>query len=348
MKNQLICFPTLLQEFHVWGVHSKGRSALTLIRYKQEISAFLEFLTQHWQETLAQQSFQNVTYQDIRSFFAYRIEKGVRKETNAIAFSSLKMWFAFLKYKSWVNEAPYDKLKRPKCRVPLPKSLSLHQTHRLLNSFDISVNSEKIKEQEHTFSTEHPPPSASKIVSWQDLRDYSLLMLLYGAGLRIREALNLDKTCWPLQDPWLLIVHGKRNTTRSIFILESIRCAVHAYLCACPYVARKEGPLFLGEQGKRLQPCILQKRLRLLREHLGLLKHTTPHALRHSFASHLLHQGVDLRDIQALLGHTSLRSTQRYLYTTSQALHAMHQKFHPRSLFRISSNNDSDDRNACS
>ncbi|ETZ05105.1 tyrosine recombinase XerC [Holospora undulata HU1] len=337
MSSSFLVFPVLLQEFQVWGVHKKGKSRLTLVRYKQEISAFLEFLTQHWQETLIESSFQNVTHQDVRSFFAWRMENGVQKETNAIAFSSLKLWFSFLKDKGWTVEIPYSKLKRPKCRKSLPKALSIHQTQRLLSSFSLeqNLNQEKHDLPNHLRqeNQEKDVSSTSTVIAWEDLRDYSLMMLLYGAGLRIQEALTLDKVDWPSREPWLLTICGKRNSTRSIFVLESIRRAVQVYLDACPYKNRKEAPLFLGTRGSRLQPCVLQKRLRFLREMLGLSPHTTPHALRHSFASHLLHKGVDLRDIQALLGHASLRSTQQYLYVTPQTLMSIHNKFHPRSSY---------------
>ena len=318
----------LLQEFHVWGVHMKGKTVLTLVRYKQEIVAFLEFLTQHWQLTLDSSSFQNVTHQDIRSFFAWRMGQGVQKETNAIGFSALKFWFTFLKNKGCVTDIPYTRLKRPKCRTSLPKALSMHQTGRLLNALSPCALEPSLSEASSLVSK---PLS----VSWEALRDYSLALLLYGGGLRIHEALTLNHMDWPFQDPFLVTVQGKRHTTRSIFVLEDVRTAVCAYLNACPYICssvhQKNTPLFFGTKGRRLQPCILQKRLRFLRTVLGLSQNTTPHALRHSFASHLLHQGVDLRDIQTLLGHTSLNSTQKYLYISPQTLSSIHQKFHPRS-----------------
>ncbi|PPE03160.1 tyrosine-type recombinase/integrase [Holospora curviuscula] len=330
MTSSLLTYPEMFQEFKIWGIHTKKKSVLTLTRYKQEIFSFLEFLTQHWGKPIEHTSFQNVTHQDIRSFFAWRMGQGVQKETNAIAFSALKFWFAFLKTKTLVTEIPYEKLKRPKCRTSLPKALSLYQTRRLIKNF----YPETI---EHTSgcSLEKEPNalSQSSSIPWEDLRDYSLILLLYGAGVRIHEALSLNRSHWPLQDPWLLTIQGKRHTARSIFLLEEVRTAVQSYLTSCPYGYQKDIPLplFLGTRGKRLQACVLQKRLRFLRSALGLAHHTTPHALRHSFASHLLHQGVDLRDIQTLLGHVSLRSTQQYLHISPQALSSIHKKFHPRS-----------------
>ena len=212
------------------------------------------------------------------------------------------------------------------------QGLSVHQTGRLLKALSPYALEHTLG---HPSREEKPPVLESVPIAWEDLRDYSLALLLYGAGLHIHEALTLNHMDWPFQDPFLLTVQGKRHTTRSIFVLEEVRTALQAYLTACPYthssVYQKDSPLFLGTKGRRLQPCVLQKRLRFLRTVLGLSQNTTPHALRHSFASHLLYQGVDLRDIKTLLGHASLRSIQKYLYITPHALSAIHQKFYPRS-----------------
>lgn len=304
----------LLEEFRTWVRYTKGRAVLTLTRYVQEIVHFFDFLMHHFNVTLTVATFTHVTYQDIRSFFAWRIQQGVQKETNAIAFSALKLWFIFLKYRGIVEDLPQKNLSRPKCRRPLPRALSMNQTSKILAPLKETL-------------------SHSAQLSWLDLRDYSIMTLLYGAGLRIQEALQLNYKDWPVQDPWLLTVNGKRSTTRSIFVLEEVRTAMHMYLDSRPGSHHETSPLFIGKHGKRLQACVLQKRMRELRGLLSLPEHTTPHALRHSFASHLLRSGADLRDIQSLLGHASLRSTQQYLYVAPKTLGNLHRRLHPRGSF---------------
>jgi integrase/recombinase XerC len=299
----------MLEAFEVWACYQQGRSALTVRRYRQEISAFLTFLESHLNDCVTLEILKILTFHHIRSFFAWRLQQGVQKETNAIAFSALKIWFVFLKDTQIIDHNPQEHLTRPKCRTPLPKALSLHHTHTLLTQSSVESNIG---------------------VSWIDLRDYSLMMTLYGMGLRIHEALQLNDENWPKKDPWLVEVQGKRGILRSVFVLEAVREAVQGYLHVRPRSYCAGAALFIGKQGKRLQPCILQKRMRELRHTLALPEHTTPHALRHSFASHLLHEGVGLRDIQELLGHRSLRSTQRYLHIAPKTLGDLHRSLHPR------------------
>lgn len=300
----------MLETFSAWAQYQQGRSALTVVRYLQEILVFLTFLKSHLNDSITLETLKTLTFHHIRSFFAWRLQHGVQKETNAIGFSALKLWFTFLKDHNIIDQNPQEHLSRPKCRTPLPKALSLHHTHTLLTQPSVELSATGI--------------------SWIDLRDYSLMMVLYGMGLRIHEALQLNDKDWPTQAPWLVEVQGKRGILRSVFVLEAVREAVQGYLYVRPRSYCAGAPLFIGKQGKRLQPCILQKRMRELRDALALPEHTTPHALRHSFASHLLHAGVGLRDIQELLGHRSLRSTQRYLHIAPKTLGDLHRSLHPR------------------
>ena len=302
-------FIQMLEAFSVWAQYQQGRSPLTVRRYKQEISAFLTFLESHLNDCVTLDTLNTLTFHHIRSFFAWRLQQGVQKETNAIAFSALKIWFTFLKDQHMIDHNPQEHLSRPKCRTPLPKALSLRHTETLLTQC----------------GTGRPHAGTS----WVDLRDYSVMMALYGIGLRIHEALQLNDEDWPTQEPWLVEVQGKRGIMRSVFVLEAVRKAVQCYLDARPRAYCAGLPLFIGKQGKRLQACILQKHMRALRTALALPEHTTPHALRHSFASHLLHEGVGLRDIQELLGHRSPRATQRYLDIAPQTLGDLHRRLHP-------------------
>ena len=164
---------------------------------------------------------------------------------------------------------------------------------------------------------------------WINLRDRAVVLLLYGGGLRISEALSLKKNEAPNGD-WLRVL-GKGNKYRDVPLLPIICNGVKDYLDACPFVVKEDAPLFLGKRGNALSPRIIQRRIENLRYSLGLPSHTTPHALRHAFATHLLSGGADLRAIQQLLGHSSLSTTQRYTDVNEAELLTLHKAIHPRS-----------------
>ena len=164
---------------------------------------------------------------------------------------------------------------------------------------------------------------------WINLRDRAVMLLLYGSGLRISEALSLKKKEAPNSD-WLR-VKGKGNKYRDVPLLPIICEGVKEYLDLCPYDVKEDEPLFLGKRGGKLSPRIIQRRVENLRYELGLPSHTTPHALRHAFATHLLSGGADLRAIQQLLGHSSLSTTQRYTDVNESELLNLHKAIHPRS-----------------
>lgn len=165
--------------------------------------------------------------------------------------------------------------------------------------------------------------------SWIGARDWSLLLLLYGAGLRIGEAIALTGAALPLGET--LRVTGKRDKTRIVPLLPQVREAIEAYRSLCPWPVDRDGPLFLGLRGGPLNPAIIRRAVRVARGRLGLAERTTPHALRHSFATHLLARGADLRALQELLGHASLSSTQ--IYTSVDAAHLLdvYRNAHPRA-----------------
>jgi integrase/recombinase XerC len=164
---------------------------------------------------------------------------------------------------------------------------------------------------------------------WIGARDTALVTLLYGAGLRIDEALSLNRDVLPLGDS--LTVLGKGRKQRAVPLLAGVRQAIDDYVARCPYRPDRNGALFLGARGKRLQAGVVQARIRKLRAWLGLPETATPHALRHSFATHLLAAGGDLRAIQELLGHASLSTTQRYTAVDAERLLAVYDQAHPRA-----------------
>ena len=164
---------------------------------------------------------------------------------------------------------------------------------------------------------------------WIGLRDTALISLLYGCGLRIDEALSLERRAAPFDD--LLRIKGKGNKERVVPVLPAVSDAIARYLAACPFRLQPDDPLFVGARGKRLQAGVVQRQMRKLRGYLGLPETATPHALRHSFATHLLSDGGDLRAIQELLGHASLSTTQRYTAVDEAQLMKVYAKAHPRA-----------------
>jgi integrase/recombinase XerC len=164
---------------------------------------------------------------------------------------------------------------------------------------------------------------------WIGARDWALLLLLYGSGLRVSEATGLMGDILPLGST--LRVTGKRNKTRIVPLLEQVRTAIEEYLALCPYAASADQPMFRGARGGPLSPALVRRAVQGARTRLGLSDRTTPHALRHSFATHLLAGGADLRSLQELLGHASLSSTQVYTAVDTAMLLDVYQNAHPRA-----------------
>ena len=164
---------------------------------------------------------------------------------------------------------------------------------------------------------------------WIGARDWAVLLLLYGAGLRIGEAMGLTGAVWPLGDT--LRVTGKRGKTRLVPLLPQLRAAIESYVAACPYPLERDAPLFRGARGGPLSPALIRRAVQGARGRLALSERTTPHALRHSFATHLLGRGADLRSLQELLGHASLSSTQIYTQVDAAHLLDIYRNAHPRA-----------------
>ena len=167
---------------------------------------------------------------------------------------------------------------------------------------------------------------------WIAKRDVALLAMLYGCGLRLGEALGLSRADAPKGDT--MVVTGKGRKQRVVPVLPMVRLAIDDYLAGCPYAVDGDGPLFLGARGERLNPGVAQRQVRRVRVLLGLPETATPHAFRHSFATHLLASGGDLRTIQELLGHVSLSTTQRYTDVDAGHLTAVYRAAHPRAKLR--------------
>lgn len=281
----------------------KNYSDHTLRAYGGDLENFFHFLQRHGIDLNTLAAFETITVSDIRSWLTYRVKQGASHRSNARALSSIKHFIKYMIARCHINATHLLDMRSPKVSRQLPKPIP---SEKILNLAEV----------------------VSDKGDWQDLRDRALIILLYGAGLRISEALNLNRDAFPFVD--LLRIKGKGNKERLVPILPIINTYVDAYLKKCPHNLLATDPLFVGVRGGRLNMSLLQRKIAQLRSVLGLPANATPHALRHSFATHLLDEHVGLRDIQELLGHASLKTTQVYLDVSMQNLKDMYHKTHPR------------------
>lgn len=289
-----------------WLATEKHLSRHTLTAYQGDVTAFLAFLHTHYEQKISINKLCDVSLADLRSWLARRTMAGAAAASRARHISGVKSFLGWLDREGIAHVAAIKLIRAPKMPHLLPKPVTDNQAFQLLDDMALEAGGD-----------------------WLVARDRALFMLLYGCGLRIAEALNLNVTDWPLED--FLRVVGKGNKMRQVPLLAPVKAVVTAYRAACPFPETALRPLFVGERGHRLNAGMAQKHLRNLRVKLGLPETLTPHALRHSFATHLLQNGANLREIQELLGHASLSTTQRYTDVDMAALMAVYKKAHPRA-----------------
>jgi integrase/recombinase XerC len=318
----------LLQDFFQWLKFHKSLAPHTQYNYSLHLKDFIFFLHSHRAELVSLKTFQTLTLQDFRSFLTYRLQEKKQKNNKA-ALSALKTFYRFLKWKKIAIPKDLDLIKQPRSGTILPRPLSQQDTWTILHTFSPDSLTLEKQEKKSFLPPSHSPLGKKK--NWVCLRDESIFFLLYGAGLRIQEALDLNQEQWPPSPQNGLMVQGKGAKTRHIPLLTLVWEKIELYRQQCPYGKKITDPLFYGVQGKRLSPSLIQKELSRLRKHYGLPNHTTPHSLRHSFATHLLENGANLRVLQELLGHSSVQSTQRYTQVSDNRLQELHQGCHPRS-----------------
>ena len=285
--------------------HAKGYSSHTLNAYQRDVLGFLNFITTHMGEAPNIDQLGQLRLTDFRSWLSAMHMNGKTATSMARALSAVKQWFRYLERHYDLPQSTIYQLRAPKIPKSLPKALAPDQASQAL---------------EHVAELHSEP--------WLAARDTALLLLIYATGLRISEALSLTFRQVSAEQ---VIIKGKGNKERMVPLLPVIKSAVDGYVGACPYAITEDAPLFLGAKGKPLQPAVFQKQLRKLREWLGLPKSMTPHAFRHSFATHLLGGGADLRTIQELLGHASLSTTQKYTAVDQQRLMEAFKNSHPRA-----------------
>jgi integrase/recombinase XerC len=279
-------------------------AANTLEAYGRDLGQFCAFLALHTGGAVSLTTLREMRAADLRAFMARRREDGVEARSLARSLSAIKSFLRFLEREGVLSTEALNTLRTPKAKRSLPKALTIDEAKAAITS---------------TAETEERP--------WVAARDGAVLSLCYGAGLRISEALGLSRA--DLEGPALRIT-GKGGKTRMVPLIEPVRQAVDAYVKLCPFKLGPSQPLFRGVKGGVLSPRLIQLRVARLRGALGLPPSATPHALRHSFATHLLSRGGDLRAIQELLGHASLSTTQIYTAVDSERLLDAYRAAHPR------------------
>lgn len=307
----VIAQPDLMKAVERWRRHlaqERRLAANTVEAYARDVDQFLRFLTGHLGEPPKLADLADMRVSDIRAFLAARRNGGAGSRTVARGIAGVRSLVRFLERDGTATGAPFRAVRPPAQKRSLPRPL--------------------------------PPEAASKVVSldqaldeepWIAARNTAIFALLYGGGLRISEALALRRSEAPRNASDALRVTGKGGKQRIVPVLPAISAAVAHYLRLCPHTPGPDAPLFLGARGGPLNPRMVQRAMEKLRSALNLPDTATPHALRHSFATHILASGGDLRGIQELLGHASLSTTQVYTEVDTDRLMAAFTAAHPRA-----------------
>jgi len=313
MKDEVlaICAPDLsdvLQKWLKYLSHEKFVSPHTLRAYTHDVTQFIRFMAAHLGKSPSIDTVSDITITDFRAWLARRAMDGAGNTTRARSLSGVKSFLGWMDKQGIMHNAAIENIISPKKPHKLPRPL--HQSQAL----EVILNT---------------IPASIKQENWATTRDQALLTLLYGYGLRIDEALSLNIKDLPRDG--FMIVRGKGNKERQVPVLKIVKETINHYRNECPFAEEPERPLFMGVRGKRLRQQIAQKLMRNMRRAMGLPETATPHALRHSFATHLLQNGANLREIQELLGHKSISTTQRYTEVNAAELMATYKNAHPRN-----------------
>src|SRR3954454_16324399 len=304
---------TLTLEMTRWLTHLRAERRLspkTLEAYARDLRQCLIFLSQHWGRKVTLKGFAALEATDVRAFMAMRRADEIGSRSLSRALGGLRSFGRFLEREGKGRVGALSAIRAPKVGKSLPKPLQMASARRLTDA------------DERAGENREP---------WIWARDAAVMALLYGSGLRISEALGLKRRDVPAPGAGdTLIVNGKGNKTRMVPVLQNVLALVADYAAMCPHPLPPTGPMFVGARGGPLSPRIIQLPMERLRGALGVPDNATPHALRHSFATHLLTRGGDLRAIQELLGHASLSTTQIYTGIDTERLLEVYRTAHPR------------------
>ena len=319
-SSQILVFaaPCLTQAMGQWLEHLKSERRLalkTLDAYERDLRQFCQHLTDYLGHPPRKVDFSNLKPLHMRGYLARRREAGNGARTLARDVAGIRSFVRFLEKRGDASSAGLTAMRAPRQPATLPKPVKAEEAAQLI-SMDQQMHQEP----------------------WIAARDAAIMTLLYGCGLRISEGLGLTPADFHISNPAKpmasaksLRILGKGGKTRLVPVLPLVNRAVEDYVRLCPYVLKVDQPIFLGMRGGPVQPAVVQRAMRVMRGALGLPSTATPHAMRHSFATHLLGNGGDLRTIQELLGHASLSTTQKYTAVDTDALLKTWNAAHPRA-----------------
>jgi len=283
-----------------------GAADNTITAYQGDVAEFLSFMTLHHGQPQGLGALEQIAVSDMRAWMAQSRASGVGARSLARKLSAVKSFYRWLAAREGFEPTAVLSTRSPKFQKKLPRPLAPDAARAVIDTVEFQSNS-----------------------SWVGARDVAVVTLLYGCGLRISEALGLTGGDAPL--PQILRITGKGGKERIVPVLPVARDAVNTYLRLCPHPLDPNAPLFRGVRGGALNPRAIQGAMAAARMQLGLPATATPHALRHSFATHLLEAGGDLRSIQELLGHASLSTTQGYTAIDTARLMEVYDRTHPKA-----------------
>lgn len=301
--------PARADLLEAWLGHLKsldGRAEATLAAYRADVLGFLAFLAVHAGGDGGVGSLARLGLSEMRAWMAHERARGLSPRSLARALSSVKSFIRWLAEREGFDPAAVIATRAPSYTRKLPRPLSEEAAREVIARIEVQARA-----------------------PWAGLRDVAVATLLYGCGLRISEALSLTGGDLPLGD--VLRIRGKGGKERIVPVIPAARAAVARYAAACPHPIGRSGPLFRGVRGGPLSPRLVSGAMASVRRQLGLPATATPHALRHSFATHLLNAGGDLRAIQELLGHASLSTTEAYTAVDTARLMQVYERSHPKA-----------------
>lgn len=301
--------PALTHALASWLDHCRalnGAAGNTIKAYQADVMGFLAFMTLHHGAQQGLGPLSKITLTDMRSWMASERGRGVGARSLARQLSAVKTFYRWLSEREGFEPTAVLSTRSPKFTKKLPRPLAEDAATAMIETVELQATD-----------------------AWVAARDSAVVTLLYGCGLRISEALGLTGADVPL--PPVLRITGKGGKERIVPVIDAARAAVQAYLQLCPHPMAPDAPLFRGIRGGALNPRVVQKVMEKSRLQLGLPASATPHAMRHSFATHLLDAGGDLRAIQELLGHASLSTTQAYTAVDTARLMEVYNRAHPKA-----------------
>jgi len=297
----------VVAQWHAHLAHDRGLAATSIVAYGRDLRQMLAWLNARIERPAGLADIATLDAKTVRAFLASRRRAGLENRSMARAMSALRMFFRWLEETDTLRNRTLRLVQSPKVPHSVPKPLTVDRATAVVDG------------------------GMAADLDWVAARDTAVLLLLYGSGLRLAEALGLSRREAPLPGTDVLVITGKGGRQRMVPILPVTQAAVARYIDLCPYPLDADEALFRGAKGGPLNPRLIQLAMERMRASLGLPETATPHALRHSFATHLLSSGADLRQIQELLGHASLSTTQIYTEVDRDRLLKVYDAAHPRA-----------------